>query len=278
MARDRQRAKQRRRRQDAGGAAARSAARPRKARDIGLDDATTPTTPASASRRRTPRPIRSSTPPPTSTRPSSPRPAPVPPRSATPTASYDGDYDELRRRPSARPTRPRRTLPSSRPTPSAHEPPRAQAARPRPHLPPALRRRAAARPVARPPPGRPGHRRRPRLRRPRRRLPRSAGRALEADHRRHPLAPSDQGIHVSLVRHQHLLRAREQGQAEPRAPRLLARPAARRAPGRRADGDRPGDEGQPEDLRREAHHARLRAGQHGPQRGLLAGRQGHARA
>src|SRR5215212_7279371 len=41
MARDRQRAKQRRRRQDAGGAAAaaRSAARTRKARDVGLDDA-----------------------------------------------------------------------------------------------------------------------------------------------------------------------------------------------------------------------------------------------
>ncbi len=40
MARDRQRAKQRRRRQDAGGAAARSAARAKKSRDVGLDDAT----------------------------------------------------------------------------------------------------------------------------------------------------------------------------------------------------------------------------------------------
>jgi preprotein translocase SecE subunit len=40
MARDRQRAKQRRRRQDGGSAAARSAARTRKARDVGLDDAT----------------------------------------------------------------------------------------------------------------------------------------------------------------------------------------------------------------------------------------------
>jgi preprotein translocase subunit SecE len=40
MARDRQRAKQRRRRQDAGSPAARSAARTRKARDVGLDDAT----------------------------------------------------------------------------------------------------------------------------------------------------------------------------------------------------------------------------------------------
>ena len=40
MARDRQRAKQRRRRQEGGGAAARSAARQRKARDVGLEDAT----------------------------------------------------------------------------------------------------------------------------------------------------------------------------------------------------------------------------------------------
>jgi preprotein translocase subunit SecE len=40
MARDRQRAKQRRRRQEAGSPAARSAARARKARDAGLDDAT----------------------------------------------------------------------------------------------------------------------------------------------------------------------------------------------------------------------------------------------
>jgi len=41
MARDRQRAKQRRRRQqEGGGAASRSAARTRKARDVGLDDAT----------------------------------------------------------------------------------------------------------------------------------------------------------------------------------------------------------------------------------------------
>ena len=40
MARDRQRAKQRRKRQQAGGPAARSAARTRKARDVGLDDAT----------------------------------------------------------------------------------------------------------------------------------------------------------------------------------------------------------------------------------------------
>ena len=88
--------------------------------------------------------------------------------------------------------------------------------------------------------------------------------------------PSSPSIHVSLVRHQHLFRAREQGQAEPRAPRVLPEPVARGAPGRRPDRDGPGDEGQPEDLGREADHARLRAGEHGPQRGLLAGREGHA--
>ena len=40
--------------------------------------------------------------------------------------------------------------------------------------------------------------------------------------------------HVSLVRRQHQVRAREEGQAEPRAPHRLARPGARRALGRRA--------------------------------------------
>ena len=50
-----------------------------------------------------------------------------------------------------------------------------------------------------------------------------------------------------------------------------------RAPGRRADRGRLRDEGQPESHRREAHHARLRARQHGAQRGLLGRRQGHPR-
>ena len=110
------------------------------------------------------------------------------------------------------------------------------------------------------------------------RLPRPARRALAAAHRSHPLRPQAKRSHVPLVRHQHLFRAREEGQAEPRASRLVAQPDPLRAPGRRPDRDRAGDEGQPEDLRREADHARLRAGEHGPQRGLLAGRQGHARA
>ena len=110
--------------------------------------------------------------------------------------------------------------------------------------------------------------------------PRSARRHLEPHHPGHSVTAASLRFlqeHVSLVRHQHLFRAREQGQAEPRAPRLLAEPVARRAPGRRSDRDGPGDEGQPEDLGREADHARLRAGEHGPQRGLLAGREGHAR-
>ena len=55
-------------------------------------------------------------------------------------------------------------------------------------------------------------------------------------------------------------------------------PAARGAPGRRPHRVRLGDEGQPEGHRREAHHARLRARQHGPQRGLVDRRQGHPRA
>src|SRR3954469_19190727 len=86
-----------------------------------------------------------------------------------------------------------------------------------------------------------------------------------------------EGFHVSLVRRQHLLRSREQGQAEPRAPRAVAEPAPRRAAGRRPDRDRDRDEGQPEDVRGEAHDARLRPGEHGAKRRLVAARQGHAR-
>ena len=105
-----------------------------------------------------------------------------------------------------------------------------------------LRRRAAPRPVAGPPAGRPGHRRRARLRRPRRRLPRPDGRHLEAP-RSTPSSSSGlpERTHVPLVRHQHLLRAREQGQAEPRAPRAsrwassapCARSSSRPRPSRR---------------------------------------------
>ena len=56
----------------------------------------------------------------------------------------------------------------------------------------------------------------------------------QAPRQLHPLARPTPKNHVSLVRRQHLLRPREQGQAEPRAPRRLAEPEARRAPGRRA--------------------------------------------
>ncbi|CAA9501685.1 MAG: Transcription antitermination protein NusG, partial [uncultured Solirubrobacteraceae bacterium] len=82
---------------------------------------------------------------------------------------------------------------------------------------------------------------------------------------------------VSLVRRQHLFRPREQGQAEPRAPCRLLEPEAQRPPGRRADRVRVRDEGQPEGHGREAHDARLRARQHGAQRGFLGPGQGHAR-
>ncbi|CAA9521333.1 MAG: Transcription antitermination protein NusG, partial [uncultured Solirubrobacteraceae bacterium] len=81
---------------------------------------------------------------------------------------------------------------------------------------------------------------------------------------------------VPLVRRQHLLRTREQGQAEHRAPRRVARPEAPHPPGRGADGDRVRDEGQPEGDVREADDAGLRPGEHGAQRGLLAAREGHA--
>ena len=112
----------------------------------------------------------------------------------------------------------------------------------------------------------------------RRRLPRPRRRRRPARSSTSSSEPqTSRALHVSLVRRQHLFRAREQGQAEPRAPRRLAGPEARRAPGRRADRDRVRDEGQPEGLGREAHDARLRAREHGAQRGLLGARQGHAR-
>ena len=138
--------------------------------------------------------------------------------------------------------------------------------------------RAPARPVAGPPQVGQATARRARLRRHRRHLPRPADATSQSRHRRHPLSFDRLENHVPLVRRQHLLRAREQGQAEPRAPRRLARPEARRPPGRRPDRDRLRDEGRPEGPAGEAHDARLRARQHGPQRGLLAARQGHARA
>ena len=90
---------------------------------------------------------------------------------------------------------------------------------PRDRLPARQLGRAPARTVARPPPGHPGDRRRARLRRDRRRLPRPGRLRGQGNRRIHPL----RSLNVSLVRRQHLLRSREQGQAQPRAPRGLAR-------------------------------------------------------
>ena len=82
---------------------------------------------------------------------------------------------------------------------------------------------------------------------------------------------------VPLVRDQHLFRAREQGEDQPRAPDRVDEPAlalpARRRPHRA--GDR--DEGRPEGAGREAHAAGLRAREHGSQRRRLDGREEHAR-
>ena len=55
---------------------------------------------------------------------------------------------------------------------------------------------------------------------------------------------------------------------------VVAGPAGRRPQRGRPHRSRLGDEGQPEDHRREAHDARLRAGEHGDERGLLGRREG----
>ena len=103
---------------------------------------------------------------------------------------------------------------------------RAQRGQPLHQLPAGELGRAPTGTVARPPAGRPGHRGRHRLRHRRRRLPRPAGLRLLED----SSTPSSRATstdprieHVPLVRRQHLLRSREQGQAQPRAPRRLAR-------------------------------------------------------
>ena len=280
MARDRQRAKQRRKRQRGaggprGGSRARDRARHRARRrdvdDAGLGEHARRAGPAEARRR------------PTSTRRSWPSAARSAerrrrrraPRASTPTSSSTTTS-------SARPTtRPRATGPEPA---AAAAPPRSRTStRPRASGAAASSPssgtastscaassgRTAAR-SARPPPSSSASSSSPAAIWP-------AGRHLEAARRRHPLAPE---YKASMFRwyvintysgHENKVKQNLEHRV------VLAQPAARRAPGRRADRDRPGDEGQPEDLRREAHHARLRAGEHGPQRGLLAGRQGHAR-
>ena len=86
-----------------------------------------------------------------------------------------------------------------------------------------LRRRAQARPVARPPPGRPGHGRHARVHGSRRRLPRVCStRSGSPSSKPFSKSKASPLRNVPLVRHQHLLGSREQGQAEPRAPRRLA--------------------------------------------------------
>ena len=82
--------------------------------------------------------------------------------------------------------------------------------------------------------------------------------------------------HVPLVRHQHLLRAREQGEDQSRAPDHVHEPGAAFPPGRRPDraGDR--DEGGPEGPDREARPAGLRPREHGHDRRGLDGREEHA--
>ena len=83
---------------------------------------------------------------------------------------------------------------------------------------------------------------------------------------------------VPLVRHQHLLRAREQGEGQSRAPDHLDEPGAAVPPRRRPDraGDR--DEGRPEGADRQARAARLRAREHGSERRRVGRGQEHARA
>ena len=83
--------------------------------------------------------------------------------------------------------------------------------------------------------------------------------------------------HVPLVRDQHLLRPREQGEDQSRAPDHVHEPGAALPSRRRPDraGDR--DEGGPEGPDGEARAAGLRAREHGHDRRGLDGREEHAR-
>ena len=127
--------------------------------------------------------------------------------------------------------------------------------------------------------GDPGHGRRHHRLRHRRRLPlrRRPGDSATRQARLPRAVTEGTRAHVPLVRDQHLFRAREQGEGQPRAPDPVDEPAAALPPRRRPDraGDR--DEGRPEGADREAGPARLRARQHGSLRRGLDGRQGHAR-
>ena len=85
------------------------------------------------------------------------------------------------------------------------------------------------------------------------------------------------GTDVPLVRHQHVLGPREQGEDQSRAPDHVHEPGAEVPPGRRPDraGDR--DEGGPEGPDREARPPGLRPRQHGHDRRGLDGREEHPR-
>ena len=171
MARDRQRAKQRRRRQ--GGPAPRGGRSSANARDIGLDDATVDDAGLGELEEHTPNELKHSS--------ADVDEALLAERGAIPpnvgdaddAALAEGVYDDelvdddFERAPDDAPrTAGQGAGRRGGATPSiAHEHAPAQAARPGPHLPPALRRRAPSRPVAEPAAGRPGNRRRPRLRR-----------------------------------------------------------------------------------------------------------------
>ena len=81
---------------------------------------------------------------------------------------------------------------------------------------------------------------------------------------------------VSLVRHQHLLGTREQGQDESRAPHRLAEPAAGVPPGGRPDRAGHRDEGRPEGADREARASGLRPREHEHVRRGVDRREGDA--
>ena len=265
MARDRQRAKQRRASASPGPEAPRPA-REHDPRDIGLDRPMRTTRP----RRHRP-PSRPSTRCPTSKRRAWPRPVPI---AAT----------TSRRAPA--PTRSRTTVDARARRSSATGRRRSRAAR----ADAAPRRRAAAcspssgtvidelRRVQWPDRRQVGQGTAvvARVRRPRRRLPRPARRHLEAPRSRQSSTESPRMFRWYVINTYSGHENKVKQNLEHRV--VLAQPAARRAPGRRPDRDRPGDEGQPEGLGREADHARLRARQHGPQRGFVVGREGHARA
>ena len=118
----------------------------------------------------------------------------------------------------------------------------------------------------------PGRRRRPDRLRDRRHLPLHVRPRLQAPR------PGRVHLNVQLVRHQHVLGPREQGEDQSRAPDHVHEPGAEVPPGRRPDraGDR--DEGGPEGPDREARAPGLRPRQHGHDRRGLDGREEHARA